>query len=159
MSVAAPPRPRTIARRNPTSRRCHAVHRPGTPAALWSGIGNWSRSSQSEARWCGSGGAAMRASIGTCLRSGVFRSNIVRILGIGALSLHLAAAEDDCTIRILVGEGEGECEGEGEGEGELDSDGDGLLDADELAIGTGPFNPDTDGDGLLDGQEAFCAYP
>ena len=34
----------------------------------------------------------------------LFRSNLLRILGIGALSLHLAAAEDDCTIRILVGD-------------------------------------------------------
>ena len=99
----------------------------------------------------------MRASKATCLRLNPFRSNLLRILGIGALSLHLAAAEDDCTIHILVGEGEGDGEGEGEGEGELDSDGDGLLDADERAIGTDPFNPDTDGDGLLDGQEAFCA--
>ncbi|MGC6493509.1 MAG: hypothetical protein ACON5B_11780, partial [Myxococcota bacterium] len=34
-----------------------------------------------------------------------------------------------------------------------DSDGDGLVDADELVIGTDPFNPDTDGDGLDDGEE------
>jgi hypothetical protein len=89
----------------------------------------------------------------------------VRLLGVGLLCTHLAAAEDDCTIRILVGEegeegegeGEGE-EGEGEGEGEdVDSDGDGLLDRDEQAIGTDPQNPDSDFDGLLDGTEAFCA--
>ena len=97
----------------------------------------------------------MRASNGTGLRTKLFSSNLLRILGIGALSLHLAAAEDDCTIRILVGQGEGE----GEGEGELDSDGDGLLDVDERAIGTDPFNPDTDGDGLLDGDELFCDGP
>lgn len=36
-----------------------------------------------------------------------------------------------------------------------DSDGDGLTDAQELAIGTDPFNPDTDGDGLTDGDEVF----
>jgi eukaryotic-like serine/threonine-protein kinase len=37
----------------------------------------------------------------------------------------------------------------------LDSDGDGLTDAQEIAIGTDPFNPDTDGDGLTDGDEVF----
>jgi hypothetical protein len=66
----------------------------------------------------------MRASFDSCLRTSTFRANLLRILGIGALSLHLAAAEDDCTIHIIVSEGEGE----GEGEGERDSDGDGLLD-------------------------------
>jgi hypothetical protein len=35
----------------------------------------------------------------------------------------------------------------------LDADGDGLLDGEELAIGTDPDNPDTDGDGLTDGEE------
>ena len=35
----------------------------------------------------------------------------------------------------------------------LDADGDGLLDDDEVVLGTDPFNPDTDGDGILDGQE------
>ena len=35
----------------------------------------------------------------------------------------------------------------------LDSDGDGLLDDDEIRLGTDPNNPDTDGDGLLDGEE------
>ncbi len=34
-----------------------------------------------------------------------------------------------------------------------DSDGDGLIDNDELAGGTNPFNADSDGDGLLDGEE------
>ncbi len=34
-----------------------------------------------------------------------------------------------------------------------DSDGDGLLNAQELLIGTDPNNPDTDGDGLSDGDE------
>ena len=34
-----------------------------------------------------------------------------------------------------------------------DSDGDGLDDADELALGTDPFDADTDGDGLTDGLE------
>ena len=103
----------------------------------------------------------MRALFDSCSRKGLFSSSVLRVLGVGALCFHLAAAEDDCTIRILVGEGEGEGEGEGvgEGEGERDSDGDGLTDADELAIGTDPQNPDTDGDGLLDGEEAFCAYP
>jgi outer membrane protein OmpA-like peptidoglycan-associated protein len=37
--------------------------------------------------------------------------------------------------------------------GEMDSDGDGLLDTQEAALGTDPFNPDTDGDGLSDGEE------
>jgi hypothetical protein len=34
-----------------------------------------------------------------------------------------------------------------------DSDGDGLVNADELALGTDPFSTDTDGDGLADGAE------
>ncbi len=34
-----------------------------------------------------------------------------------------------------------------------DSDGDGLLDREEVALGTVPGNPDTDGDGLSDGEE------
>jgi hypothetical protein len=34
-----------------------------------------------------------------------------------------------------------------------DSDGDGLLDVEEVALGTDPMNPDTDGDGLSDGTE------
>lgn len=34
-----------------------------------------------------------------------------------------------------------------------DSDGDGLSDGDELSFGTDPLNPDTDGDGLSDGAE------
>ena len=34
-----------------------------------------------------------------------------------------------------------------------DTDGDGLGDAQEILIGTDPFNPDTDGDGVLDGDE------
>lgn len=37
----------------------------------------------------------------------------------------------------------------------LDSDGDGLLNTDEVGMGTDPFNPDTDGDGLLDGEEVL----
>lgn len=35
----------------------------------------------------------------------------------------------------------------------IDSDGDGLLDSEEMQLGTDPNNPDTDGDGLLDGEE------
>lgn len=35
----------------------------------------------------------------------------------------------------------------------LDNDGDGLLDTQELALGTDPFNPDSDGDGIGDGVE------
>jgi len=38
-----------------------------------------------------------------------------------------------------------------------DSDGDGLLDAEEAALGTDPFDPDSDGDGLLDGTEVDSA--
>jgi hypothetical protein len=34
-----------------------------------------------------------------------------------------------------------------------DDDNDGLLDEDELVLGTDPLNPDTDSDGLLDGDE------
>jgi hypothetical protein len=37
--------------------------------------------------------------------------------------------------------------------GFIDTDGDGLVDADELAIGTFPGDPDSDDDGLLDGLE------
>jgi YD repeat-containing protein len=37
--------------------------------------------------------------------------------------------------------------------GNVDSDGDGLSDAQEILIGTDPFNPDTDGDGFSDGVE------
>ncbi|MGB7873072.1 MAG: hypothetical protein WBL25_01720 [Anaerolineales bacterium] len=37
--------------------------------------------------------------------------------------------------------------------GEDDSDGDGLINNDEVRIGTDPFVPDTDGDQLLDGDE------
>ena len=37
--------------------------------------------------------------------------------------------------------------------GEIDSDGDGLLDSEEVKIGTDPYNPDTDEDGLSDGEE------
>jgi outer membrane protein OmpA-like peptidoglycan-associated protein len=37
--------------------------------------------------------------------------------------------------------------------GEIDSDNDGLLDSDEVDIGTDPYDPDTDGDGLQDGEE------
>ncbi len=36
---------------------------------------------------------------------------------------------------------------------DTDSDGDGLVNSDEIAIGTDPDNPDTDGDGLTDGEE------
>jgi len=35
----------------------------------------------------------------------------------------------------------------------LDSDGDGLTDAQEVTLGTNPFNRDTDGDGISDGME------
>jgi hypothetical protein len=35
----------------------------------------------------------------------------------------------------------------------IDSDGDGLMNDEEEALGTDPFNPDTDGDGINDGDE------
>ena len=34
-----------------------------------------------------------------------------------------------------------------------DSDNDGLLDKDEVPLGTDPYDPDTDGDGVMDGQD------
>lgn len=37
--------------------------------------------------------------------------------------------------------------------GQEDNDGDGLLNSEEIQLGTDPFNPDSDGDGLLDGEE------
>jgi Tol biopolymer transport system component len=37
--------------------------------------------------------------------------------------------------------------------GQEDSDGDGLLNSEEIQLGTDPLRPDTDGDGLLDGEE------
>lgn len=38
---------------------------------------------------------------------------------------------------------------------EIDSDNDGILDNDEVAIGTNPFNEDTDGDGFTDFEEIY----
>ena len=35
-----------------------------------------------------------------------------------------------------------------------DSDNDGLLDGEEVALGTDPLNPDTDGDGIIDGEDS-----
>jgi hypothetical protein len=40
-----------------------------------------------------------------------------------------------------------------------DSDSDGLLDGDEIALGTDPDDPDTDDDGLLDGTEVHGTNP
>ena len=37
----------------------------------------------------------------------------------------------------------------------VDTDGDGLLDQEEIELGTSPTNPDTDGDGLTDGEEVL----
>ncbi len=37
--------------------------------------------------------------------------------------------------------------------GDIDSDGDGLLDSQEVELGTDPYDPDTDQDGLTDGEE------
>lgn len=42
---------------------------------------------------------------------------------------------------------------------DLDSDNDGLLDGQEIAIGTDPDNPDTDNDGLTDGCEVLGSNP
>ena len=41
---------------------------------------------------------------------------------------------------------------------DLDRDNDGLLDPQEILIGTDPANPDSDGDGLTDGQEVNPFY-
>ncbi|MHC4065027.1 MAG: Kelch repeat-containing protein, partial [Planctomycetota bacterium] len=49
-------------------------------------------------------------------------------------------------------DGDGLCDS-----GDPDDDNDALSDADELSIGTDPFNADTDGDGLLDGTEVDTA--
>ncbi|MEO1575132.1 MAG: thrombospondin type 3 repeat-containing protein, partial [Pseudomonadota bacterium] len=50
--------------------------------------------------------------------------------------------------------------GDLENNGLGDSDGDGLIDRDEYANGTDPFNPDTDGDGDTDAEEvAFGSNP
>jgi hypothetical protein len=43
--------------------------------------------------------------------------------------------------------------------GDGDADTDGLRDAEELALGTDPFDPDTDGGGTLDGEEAQFSDP
>lgn len=40
----------------------------------------------------------------------------------------------------------------------VDSDGDGLIDEDEYAIGTDPFDVDSDRDRLFDGEEVFQTY-
>ncbi|RUA15467.1 MAG: hypothetical protein DSY83_07530 [Flavobacteriia bacterium] len=37
----------------------------------------------------------------------------------------------------------------------VDTDGDGLMDSEEIALGTDPNDPDTDGDGLTDGEEVL----
>lgn len=39
------------------------------------------------------------------------------------------------------------------GSGQMDTDGDGLINSDEIKLGTDPLKADTDGDGLADGQE------
>lgn len=41
---------------------------------------------------------------------------------------------------------------------DLDSDQDGVMDQEELRIGTDPSNPDSDGDGYLDGDEIRTGY-
>jgi outer membrane protein assembly factor BamB len=41
---------------------------------------------------------------------------------------------------------------------ETDSDGDGLIDSEEVALGTDPDDPDTDADGLSDGDEVHGTY-
>ena len=40
-----------------------------------------------------------------------------------------------------------------------DDDNDGLLDVEELSLGTDPLDPDTDNDGVLDGKDAFAKDP
>ncbi len=40
-----------------------------------------------------------------------------------------------------------------------DDDNDGLLDVEELSLGTDPLDPDTDDDGVVDGKDAFAKDP
>ncbi len=42
---------------------------------------------------------------------------------------------------------------------DIDSDGDGILDEDEIANGTNPYNADTDGDGIPDAEETGTELP
>jgi len=63
----------------------------------------------------------------------------------------IQAAHDNCDRTPNAGQED--FNGNTIGDACEDSDGDGILDADEIALGTDPANPDTDGDGLDDGDE------
>jgi hypothetical protein len=59
---------------------------------------------------------------------------------------------DNCPL--VTNPAQADLDGDGAGDAcDDDIDGDGLTNAQELALGTDPYNPDTDGDGLADGAE------
>jgi hypothetical protein len=87
------------------------------------------------------------------LKRSLVPKSLVRLVGVSALSLHLAAADDACTIRVVIAEGEGEADVLLDA---ADKDADGLDDEAEEYIGTDPNKPDSDGDGRTDGEEVYC---
>jgi hypothetical protein len=73
-----------------------------------------------------------------------------RVAAVALFGIPLMGAEGDaCTIRV-VGDVVAQAESSDAEDVGVDTDRDGLLDEEELALGSDPANPDTDGDGLLD---------